>query len=116
MTRDELQKLLKVTSRAIEILVVWKGLYLGKHPGADDSREIYKVNDAIAELTAVKMGLKSKLKGNGDFTLPEKFLFLTKAYGDTTDPEEKQILYNQLVELTKDNLSEVILEATNDQS
>jgi len=115
LTRDELQKLLKVTSRAIDILLVWKKLWLGKHPDEDDSRKIYKVNDSIAELSEVKLGLKNKLKGNGDFSLPEKFQFLNEAYETSKDPEERKLIFKKLAELTKKTLTEVIMEVNDDQ-
>lgn len=110
MSRQELEGLLKVTNRAIEILVAWIKIYRdSKCPGKDDER-IESVNSWIVEMTEYKLELKNILKGNGEWALSDKLRFLLKEIEETKDPDSKKLYTERLVKLTKGFLNDGLLE------
>ena len=115
MGRPELEGLLKVTNRAIEILVVWKISYIESGQKSKNPGRIESVNSWIAELAEFKIELKNLLKGNGDWSISEKFHFLLEQIEKSEDRDTKKLYIDKLAKLTKGFLTDGLLEVMNDK-
>jgi len=116
LERSELDGLLKVTNRAIEIQIVWKKIFMTRADTKKYPWLIEAVNRSIAELSEYKLDLKNMLKGNNNLSVSEKLRFLMEEIERAEDPDAIKIYSQKLVKLTEGFLSETLLEVMNGQS
>lgn len=116
MSRQELEGLLKVTNRAIEIQVIWKRLHFNSAHKEEYDWLIDLVNRSIAGLTDYRLDLKNMLKGNGDLSVSEKLNFLIKEIEKTEDPDDLKLYSKKLAKITKEFLRDSLMEVMNGQS
>ena len=113
MNRQELERLFKVTNRAIEIQVIWKRLFFNSAHKEEYVWLIDLVNRSIAGLTDYRLDLKSALKGNGDMSASEKLRFLIEEIEKTEDPDDLKLYSKKLTDITKALLKDSLLEVIN---
>ena len=114
MGRQEYEALFKITSRTIEMAVIWrKGLFdFGqdiKHPYL-----VVAANDFIAKLSEYRLYLKGKLKGKETIDLPEELRALLDEIDRTKDPDFEKIMTKTFLKLTKKKLAQGQQEAKNE--
>jgi len=110
LSKNDYENLLKLTDRAIMILVAWKKIYLGGGHGNENDFRIRKADAVIAIMAEYRFELNGLLKGDGEFHLDEKLRFLIEEIDRAEPGDVKNLYLDQLVKLTKGILTEGIME------
>lgn len=116
MSKADHEGLLKITDRAIQLLVCWKKLFLSAGQDRKYPLLVPRIDSAIAELAEYRFDLKRVLKGQSDLGANEKLRFLLEEIEKTEDPGTHDLYIEKLLCFTKKILNEGLLEAMDGQS
>lgn len=110
MTRDDIKALLKVTKRAIKIILIWKSAVIALKQHKKNQYLLRSANDFIAELAEYERNLRELLKGEESQDLPEQLRWLLDELKKAKDKNVQKIYTKKILELTKRYLTEDDLE------
>jgi len=113
LSRCDYHGLMKITDRAIQMLVLWKKVFLKSNQNGKYERLVSSVDSTIAELAEHRFELKRRLKGKEDFSLPEKLHLLLEGIEEAQESDGEKVYIESLLKLTKKILAEGHLEVTN---
>ncbi len=115
MSKQKYETLLKITNRAIELLVVIKKAIIAEVHQAKYPRLVPSLDASIAELSEYRLGLKQKIKGQTSLTLSESLNFLLEELKDCEDKELRKKYINKLSKLASGFLAGGEMEGKNER-
>ena len=109
MGKADYQGFMKITDRAIQMLVAWKKIYLRMETSERRERLLAAVEHAISELAEYRFELKNLLKGN-EMGLQDKLSFLLEEIEKAKDGDTREFYIKKLEAITKQILADGLLE------